>query len=280
MSVRIITDSTVDVPEQARRKMQAVPLTIHFGSEELIDGVTIDKRQFYEKLAASEDLPTTSQATPAAFGAVFDELTRAGDSAVVITIASELSGTYQSACIAAADYPEVFVVDSTTAAVGSGILAQLALRLAEQGMSAREIAAVLTEKRSDIRVFALLDTLEYLKRGGRISKTVAFAGGLLHIKPVISVQDGAVTLVGKARGAKQGSQLLTEKIEESGGIDFSLPVLLAYSGVSGENLEKYVEESHDYWQGRADGLDRVMLCSVIGTHTGPGVTGLAYFTKN
>lgn len=280
MSVRIITDSTVDVPERVRQELHTVPLTIHFGSEEFIDGVTLDKRRFYEKLAQSEALPTTSQATPAAFGAVFDELTRAGDSAVVITIASELSGTCQSACIAATEYPEVFVVDSKTAAVGSGVLAQLALRLAEQGMSAREIAETLDKKREDIRVFALLDTLEYLKRGGRISKTVAFAGGLLQIKPVISVQDGAVTLIGKARGAKQGAQLLTEKIRESGGIDHSLPVLLAYSGVSGENLEKYVEESRDYWQGRADELDRVLLCSVIGTHTGPGVVGFAYFKKN
>lgn len=280
MSVRIITDSTVDVPEQVQQALRIVPLTIHFGNEEFIDGVTLDKQRFYERLAESEALPTTSQAAPAAFAQVFDEITRAGDSAVVITIASELSGTYQSACIAAADYPDVFVVDSRTAAVGSGILTQYALSCAERGMSAREIAEELSRKREDIRVFALLDTLEYLKRGGRISKTVAFAGGLLNIKPVISVQDGGVSLIGKARGAKQGSQMLTDKIEESGGIDPDLPVLLAYSGVSGEGLERYVEESRDYWQGRADTLPRVLLCSVIGTHTGPGVVGFAFFRKH
>lgn len=280
MSVRIVTDSTVDVPEQVQQALRVVPLTIHFGNEEFIDGVTLDKQRFYERLVESEALPTTSQAAPAAFAQVFDEITRAGDSAVVITIASELSGTYQSACIAAADYPDVFVVDSRTAAVGSGILTQYALSCAERGMSAREIAEELSRKREDIRVFALLDTLEYLKRGGRISKTVAFAGGLLNIKPVISVQDGGVSLIGKARGAKQGSQMLTDKIEESGGIDPDLPVLLAYSGVSGEGLERYVEESRDYWQGRADTLPRVLLCSVIGTHTGPGVVGFAFFRKH
>ena len=140
MSVQIIVDSTVDMPDRIKECFRIVPLTVHFGSEEFIDGVTIDKARFYERLVESDVLPTTSQATPAAFQKVFEEVTAAGDSAVVITISSKLSGTYQSACIAAADFDNIFVVDSMTAAIGSGILAEHALKLAEAGMSAEQIA--------------------------------------------------------------------------------------------------------------------------------------------
>ena len=260
MKVQIIVDSTVDMPEHSRSACRVVPLTVHFGEESFIDGVTLNKQDFYRRLAEGGALPTTSQATPAAFQSVFDEVTRAGDSAVVITLASQFSGTYQSACIAAEEYENIYVVDSRTAAIGSGILAEYALRC----------AALLEKKREDVRLFALLDTLEYLKRGGRISKTVAFAGGLLNIKPLITVEDGEVLVVGKARGAKQGMALLTEKLLSDGGINFDLPILLGYSGTDASNLEKYRADSREIWQGRGDTLPSTLLCSVIGTHTGPG----------
>lgn len=279
MNVQIIIDSTVDVPDQLRDQFRIVPLTVHFGTEEFIDGVTIDKKQFYARLAESKELPTTSQATPAAFAKVFDEVTRAGDSAVVITIASKLSGTCQSACIAAEEYENIHVVDSKNAAVGSGILAEYALECARRGMPADELAAHLEEKREDVCLIARLDTLEYLKKGGRISRTVAFAGGLLNIKPVIAVRDGEVLVIGKARGSAQSDNLLTEKIRESGGIDFTMPILLGYSGQNDELLRRYVEDSRAIWQDSRRALDATLLCSVIGTHTGPGVVGVAFFRK-
>ena len=238
MSVQIIVDSTVDMPDRVKDCFRIVPLTVHFGNEEFIDGVTIDKARFYERLVESDVLPTTSQATPAAFQKVFEEVTAAGDSAVVITISSKLSGTYQSACIAAADFDNIFVVDSMTAAIGSGILAEHALKLTEAGMSAEQIAEKIEEKKADVCLIALLDTLEYLKKGGRISKATAFAGGILNIKPVLTVQDGEVVVIGKARGSKQGNNLLAEKIHNSGGIDFSMPILLGYSGLSDVFLKK------------------------------------------
>ena len=275
MSVQIIVDSTVDMPERIKDRFRVVPLTVHFGDEEFIDGVTIDKQCFYERLVESDQLPTTSQATPAEYAAV----RAAGDSAVVLTIASDFSGTYQSACIAAAEYDNIFVVDSRSAAIGAGILAEYALQCVEQGMDARAIAEALVEKRGKICLVALLDTLEYLKKGGRISKTVAFAGGLLNIKPVITVVDGEIQLIGKARGSKQGNNLLVQKIHESGGIDFDEPILLGYSGLSDSYLKKYVEDSRDIWQGKADSLDSTLICSVIGTHTGPGVVAVAFFKK-
>ena len=280
MSVQIIVDSSVDVAERFRERLHIVPLIIHFGEEELIDGVTINKEQFYRRLVESEQLPFTSQASPVAFQKVYEEVTQAGDSAVVITLASKLSGTYQSACIAAGDFDNIYVVDSQTAAIGAGVLTEYALARAEAGADARELAAELERKRENVCLVALLDTLEYLKRGGRISKTAALAGGLLNIKPMITVRDGEVVLIGKARGAKQGNSLLVEKIRACGGIDFDLPVLLGYSGLSGESLETYVEYSHDLWERGTEILDKTCISGVIGTHTGPGVVAAAFFRKH
>ena len=280
MSVQIIVDSTVDMPERMKGRFRIVPLTVHFGAEEYIDGVTIDKHRFYERLVESDELPTTSQATPAAFDAIFSDVASVGDSAVVVTIASKFSGTYQSACIAAAEYDNIYVVDSKSAAIGSGILAEYALECADKGMDAKTIAETLEKKRDEICLIALLDTLEYLKKGGRISKTVAFAGGLLNIKPVITVVDGEIQVIGKARGSKQGNNLLVQKIHESGGIDFDEPILLGYSGLSDIYLKKYVEDSRDIWQDRVETLDSTLICSVIGTHAGPGVVAVAFFKKD
>ena len=280
MSVQIIVDSSVDVAERFRERLHIVPLIIHFGEEELIDGVTINKEQFYRRLVESEQLPFTSQASPVAFQKVYEEVTQAGDSAVVITLASKLSGTYQSACIAAEDFDNIYVVDSQTAAIGTGVLTEYALARAEAGADARELAAELERKREDVCLVALLDTLEYLKRGGRISKTAALAGGLLNIKPMITVRDGEVVLIGKARGSKQGNSLLVEKIRACGGIDFDLPILLGYSGLSGESLETYVEYSHDLWEMGTEILDKTCISGVIGTHTGPGVVAAAFFRKH
>ena len=279
MSVQIIVDSTVDMPERIKNRFRIVPLTVHFGDEEFIDGVTIDKQRFYERLVESDQLPTTSQATPAAFDKEYAAVRAAGDSAVVLTIASDFSGTYQSACIAAAEYDNIFVVDSRSAAIGAGILAEYALQCVERGMDAREIAEALVEKRGKICLVALLDTLEYLKKGGRISKTVAFAGGLLNIKPVITVVDGEIQLIGKARGSKQGNNLLVQKIHESGGIDFSMPLLLGYSGLSDALLQKYVADSAPLWENGTETLESVCIGSVIGTHAGPGAVVAAFFRR-
>lgn len=279
MCVRIIVDSSTDVSEKYREKIQFVPLTVRFGDKEYLDGVELSKHQFYEMLVESDALPTTSQATPAAFAEYLESVASAGDSAVVITLSSKLSGTYQSAVLAAEDYPNIYVVDSQSVAIGTGVLAQYAVELAQQGMGAEEIAQELTQQREKVCVVALLDTLEYLKKGGRISKTVAFAGGMLNIKPVVTIQDGAVALIGKARGSRNGNNLLVEKIREAGGVDFERPVLLGYTGLSSALLEKYVDDSKALWADHVDKLDGCLLCSVIGTHVGPGAVAVAFFRK-
>ncbi len=280
MNVRIIVDSSTDVAETYLNRLQVVPLTLRFGEEEFYDGVTIHKEEFYRRLVESDELPTTSQATPDTFDRVFREVAANGDSAVVICLSSKLSGTYQSACIAAESYDNIYVVDSLSVAIGTGVLAQYAVDCADAGLSAREIAEKLEQKKGDVTVIALLDTLEYLKKGGRISKTVAFAGGVLNIKPVVTVQDGAVALIGKARGSRNGNNLLVEKIDQSGGVDFSLPVLLGYTGLNSALLDKYVEDSRGLWAEEIDAIPKTLLCSIIGTHVGPGAVAVAFFRKN
>ena len=261
---RIIIDSTIDLPEQYRRQVHIVPLTIHFGTEELLDGVDIDRQRFYERLVESDVLPTTSQPSPDAFAQLFDQVEAAGDSAVVLTISHKLSGTYQSACIAAEGRERIFVVDTMSASIGSGILARYAIDNAH--LHAGELAALLDRRRQDVCIIGLVDT-------------AAFAGGLLNIHPVLTLTDGEVTIIGKARGSRQGNNLLVQKIHESGGIDFSMPLLLGYSGLSDALLQKYVADSAPLWENGTEALESVCIGSVIGTHAGPGAVVAAFFRR-
>ena len=280
MSVRIILDSTADLPEALKSRFSIVALPLFFGEEEYLDGVSITHKEFYEKLVESDVLPTTSQPTPDAFARAYEAALAQADEVLVITLSSQLSGTFQSATIAAMDFPgKVYVVDSLSAAIGTGILAQLALSLVEQGMNAAEAAEKLLEERKNIQVIAMVDTLEYLKRGGRVSKTAAFAGELLSIKPVIGIHEGRVAILGKARGSRQGNNLLIKLIRESGGVDFEKPVLLGYTGLSDVLLQKYIDDSAELWKESPSPLSVTPIGSVIGTHAGPGAIAAAFFAK-
>ena len=277
--VRIIVDSTTDLREEIKHRFEIVPLAVNFGGTVYLDGVDIDKSKFYEMLIESDVLPTTSQPNPDAFEQVYKKVIEAGDTAVVLSISSTLSGTCQSALIAAEDYPkQIYVVDSSCAAIGCGILAELALRYVDEGLSACEIARKINEEKEKVCLVALVDTLEYLKRGGRVSKTVAFAGGVLNIKPVIGFENGEIVVLGKARGSKQGNNLLIEQIEKAGGIDFSKPVLLGYTGISDALLQKYIDDSAHIWQpGMSERPAFSQIGSAIGTHAGPGAVAVAFF---
>ena len=279
MRTRIIVDSTADLMPEILDRVHVVPLTVHFGEEELVDGVTIDKKTFYERLVESDVLPSTSQATPEAFMREFEKAKQAGEQAVVITVASKLSGTYQSAVLAAREYEHIHIVDSSTVAIGSSILVELACKLLDEGMNAKEIAQNLEEEKKKIVIVALVDTLEYLKKGGRISKTVAMVGGVLNIKPVLSIIDGEINMLGKARGSKMGNNLLIQEIEKAGGVDFAKPVLLGYAGLSDTLLLKYIEDSKHIWESNLDEVRYTVVGSVVGTHVGPGAVAVAFFKK-
>jgi len=279
MPTRIIIDSTADMIPQLKARTAVVPLTVHFDNEEYVDGVTITHQQFYEKLVETDVLPRTSQAGPDAFAKAYQAVAEAGDEAVVLTVSEKLSGTYQSAMIAAQDFDNVFVVDTGSVAIGSGILAEYALRLCDEGLDARAIADRLNEVKERIRVVALVDTLEYLKKGGRISGMAAMAGGLLNLKPVLSVEHGEIKVLGKARGSKQGNNLLVSEIDKAGGVNFDMPVLLGYTGLSDALLQKYIRDSEALWKHSKTKLNTTIIGSVIGTHAGPGAVAVAFFAR-
>ena len=276
MSVRIVVDSTCDLIPELRERVRVAPLTVHFGDEDYIDGVTLTAQGFYEKLVSCKDLPTTSQATPIAFGEIFEELVAAGDEVVCITCSSGLSGTYQSANIAADDYEgKVYVVDSQNIALSSAILAEYALDLMDAGKNAKEIYDELNAVSGKARLFAVVDTLEFLQRGGRVSKTVALAGGLLSIKPIIGVVDGKVEMVGKARGNKAANRQMNQEAEKLG-IDLTKPVLLGYTGTDDSLLQKYIAECGDLWPANTP---TTVVSGVVGAHAGPGAVAIAFFAK-
>lgn len=239
MHVKIITDSASDIgPEQAAKMdVCVIPLTISFGEEEYLDGMTITHEAFYQRLTHCEALPTTSQITPHAFSAAFDRVLAEGDEAVVITLSGKLSGTLQSATIAAGEYGgRVEIVDSLSVSAGERVLVEYALLLRQTGLCASAIAQRLREARHRICLVALLDTLEYVVKGGRLSKAAGMAGSVLHIKPVVGLNDGALVVLGKAMGAKKSNNLLTQTIHSRGGIDFNMPYLLAYTGLDDSKL--------------------------------------------
>ena len=202
---------------------------------------------------------------------------------VIICVPSGITEVEERAVIDAgiqAGARKVYLIEEpVAAAIGAGILAEYALACLDRGMDAAGLARALEQKRQDVCVLALVDTLEYLKRGGRISKTTALAGGLLNIKPVLTIENGEILLVGKARGSRQGNNLLVEKIHACGGIDFSLPILLGYTGLTDVFLKKYVEDSRALWENGTDRLDSTLIGGVIGTHAGPGAVAVAFFRK-
>ncbi len=278
--IRIITDSASDITTPVPSGVTILPMSIRFGDTEYQDGVTITHREFYEKLIESDELPATSLISPAAFSDAFQEAIDAGEQVIVITISSKLSGTYQSAMLAASDFPQdVFVVDSLNAAIGEQILVSYALQLVENGYQIEDIVEILNNEKGNIHTIALLDTLEYLKKGGRISKTVAFVGGVLSIKPVIAISDGEVAMLGTARGSRNGSNYLIKEIEKTNGVDFSKPLCLGYTGLTDTLLQKYIKDSQSLWEGHEHHLKICSVGATIGTHIGPNAIAVSFFSR-
>lgn len=282
MGLQIIVDSLADIVGEDRDRLIILPVTVRFDDgAEYRDGENLTHQEFYERLIESDALPTTSQVTPFAFGEAYKKVIDAGDEALVITISSKLSGTYQSACIAADDYDgKVTVVDSLNATVGERALIDMALDLRDKGLSGKEIADILNEEKKNIQLVAVLDTLEYLKKGGRISSAVAFAGGVLAVKPVIGIEDGEIVMYGKARGSKNAGNALVTQINACGGIDFSKPYRVGYTGLSDHILKKYIQDSSPMWDKYVDEIEYQTVGCGVGTHIGPGGAAAAFFPKH
>lgn len=280
MSVKIIVGSTCDVEENIKKELIVVPLHVTFGEEDFLDSVDITKDEFYERLERKKEFPKTSQPTPMAFMDAYKKVIDNGDEAVVIVISSKLSGTYQSAKLAANGLNDkIFIVDSLNVSIAEGALVDFAIRLVKEGKSAKEISEILEEAKKKLRLVVLVDTLEYLERGGRISKTSAFIGGLFSVKVLLSMEEGAIATVGKAKGVKNANNLFISEIEKNGSIDFSMSLKLGYTGRESNKIEKYLREVKNLWEDKVHSPEFIQVGSVVGTHAGPGALFLAYFRK-
>ena len=239
----------------------------------------LSHEHFYELLVEGDELPKTGQVNPYTFAQAIERAEHDGFEPLIITLSAKLSGTYQSACMAASEASSpVRVVDSGHVTVSERILVEYALSLAKKGLGVEEIATRVEAARERVVVIGLLDTLEYLRRGGRISAAAGAFGEMLSIKPVITIENGEVKMLGRARGSKNGRNLLNQQIKASRGIDFSMPLALGYAGLSDALLQKYIHDSRALWEAYpGDELPVHTVGATIGTHVGPGAIALAYF---
>ena len=279
MSIKILTDSTSDINQMQATEfgITGLPLHVIFKDGEYADGIDLQIAEFYEKLVKSDTLPTTSQLTPDQFLPYFEDAKQNMDTLIVITLSEKLSGTFQSAVIAKdlCEYENIHIVDSLNVTLGLQILVRLAMDLLHTGHTTAEILQSLETNKHKIRLYALVENLEYLKKGGRLSSVGAFAGTILNIKPIIEVVDGKVGVASKARGLTGAYNKMVNLIEQSGGIDHTKYFCVGYTGAI-SNMEPFLE----YAKGKLDLSARLTspIGIVVGTHAGPGVCGIAYFS--
>ncbi|MBE5924381.1 MAG: DegV family protein [Lachnospiraceae bacterium] len=280
MAVRIIVDSASDVSQATAKEwgITVVPLKVRFGDDEYQDGKTLSNTEFYERLIETDVVPKTSQIPPAEYIDEFENAVEAGDEVVCLVLSSGVSGCFQSATIASSDFEDkIHLVDTRQFSLSYYILVEYAVRLRDEGKSAAEIAEAIENAKSRAKVLSVFDTLEYLKAGGRLSSTAAFVGNVLSIKPVITITDGVVEVIGKARGSKNGNNILNQTIDKVGGIDFSMPICFGYTGLSDDMLQKYIRDGKDIYEGKLDELKVVSVGATIGTYAGPGAIAVAFF---
>lgn len=277
MAIKFIIDSASDFPlgELEENDIVLIPMKITFGDTSYLDIVELDHDTFYDKLLNSKHFPTTSQISPYEYEEVFEKIRADGDEAIVLAMSSKLSGTYQSAMIAAADFTDcIRVVDTLNASMGIHILIRHAIYLRASGMNIDELEKQLNEAKKRVRFLAMPNTLENLKKGGRVSTLAAFAGGVLSIKPIISVTDGEIQVPAKARGLKMGFSMIHELVEKQGSIDPELPHMMCYSDVP-DIMNKYLETINEDVYKTAS---IAAVGSTVGTHIGPSAMGIAFFS--
>ena len=279
--IRILTDSASDIlPAEAEQLgVTVIPLNVTLEDGTILrDGVDMTPSAYYEILAGCRKLPTTSQPSPELFENFFLETAAAGDEVIGIFLSHALSGTYQCAKLAAdmANVDNVLFVDSGHVCLSEALLVRLAVQLRDSGKTAGQIAAILEHAKEHLHLVAAIDDLKYLRKGGRLPAAVAVAGGMLGIKPLITIQDGKVAMAGKARGLPGAYVALFKKVEEMGGINPAFPALAGYT-VSPREVTPIQTYLRDNLQ-QEDLLVRQIGC-VIGTHAGPGAFGIAFFDK-
>ena len=274
--VRIITDSLSDLTLERGEELgiDIMCLNVRFGDEEFVCGKEMTNEQFYEKLETSPHHPASSAVNPVAFTEVFTRYIEAGDQIVCILFSSKMSATYQNAVIAASDIDtsDIHIIDSETGLTSQALLVEHAVKLRDQGKSAEEIEKTIRELIPRVRTYLVVDTMEYLKRGGRISKGKALVGSLLHVHPVMQiVSDGALP-IGKVKGKKSCNAWLVDKLLEEPA-DLNYPIVIGHSNAierAGE-FEKQLREA-----GIKNEFMTNCIGPIIGTHAGPNCLGIGY----
>ena len=282
MSVKLVIESSGDIDSVEAQKLgiTMLPIPITIGEEEFLDGVNLTREQFYDKLVKCSNLPKTSMINSYRFEEVFKEHVSNGDEVVAIVLSSGLSGTCNAAKTAAENFKDkVFVVDSLSATAGIKLLIEFALTLIAEGKSAKEIFEILEEKKNKLQIRAMVDTLKYLKKGGRVSPLVAFAGELMGIKPMVAVVDGKVEVIGKVIGLKKAINYINAEIEKIGGIDFDMPFYAIYSGIDQTKIDNYIKDNAQIWECGVENVRKNCIGATIGTHVGPGAIGIAFFSN-
>ena len=276
----IVTDSTCDIEpsELAKLDVEMVPLSVHFGDTHFRDWIDLQPEEFYRKLQAAAALPTTSQPPPAEFLATYCRLAEQGcEEILVITLASALSGTYESASLAAKDAPvNVRVLDGRRASLGTGLILHAAVAAREAGLDMDGVEGCALQVAQSTRLFFLLDTMEYLVKGGRAGIATALAASLLNIKPVLQVNaEGVVEPFKKVRGRQQAIATLAQHVADESRHFGRLRVALLHAQVEGEAEE--LESALVAANADVDIMLRGVIGAVIGTYTGPGAVGIAYY---
>ena len=277
--IRILLDSSADfsAEEVKMRNMELVPINITFNDTNYRDGVDITKDEFYDMLIASEIFPMTAQPSPQDFLDIFEDAKEKGDQLIYLSLSSALSGTFQSATLAKnmAEYDEIYLVDTLSATRAIRLMAEYACKLREEGKDAATIAEELEEFKSRVVILAAVDTLEYLQKGGRLSKAAAAVGELANLKPIITVtKEGKIGVPGKALGRNKALSTLVKMIMEKD-IDTTFPIYSIYA-VGEENTEKLEQKLGK------EGVrvtKRLQLGPTIGCHVGPGAYGVIFVTK-
>ena len=282
MSIKIIADSASDISQETAKRwgITVLPLIIRFGDQEYLDGVTLQPSEFFQLLEKKGDFPKTSQITPFSYEESFREAVEAGDDVICFCLSSGVSGSYHSACAAASEFGDkVRVIDTRQFCISEYVLVEQAVRLRDEGCSAAEVVDSIMKDMKRVHVLAAFDTLEYLKRGGRLSAMSALAGGVLSIKPVLTIEDGAVFILGKARGVKRACDSLVEQIRKYGLVDEKMPFCFGYTGNSDDFMKQFMSRCRETF-GMAQDIPVVRVGATIGAYAGPGAVALAFFSKN
>ena len=280
MGIRIITDSTTEFTQEEAKKLniEIVPLKSLFGNEVYLDGIDLSPAEFYEKLEAADKLPTTSQPAPHEFEQVFREAQANGDQIIAICIASVLSGTWQSACIAKENCGgDIWVIDSEVATITLQILVRLAISLRDSGKTAEEIVSIIEKEKKTLCLLAAIDTLEYLNKGGRLSKAQTIMGGMLNIKPIVTLDEGHIKVMGKCRGIKNAYKKIFDYVNDVGGIDYSKPFAIGYTG-NRDRFNDFEEVCKNHLGKHKPIIGSIG--SVVGTHAGPGAVAITFFKSD